>query len=51
MMVRFQKLGALVLIGATAACTGTMVDPGGDAGSGGSKPSTGPRIVEQLGRL
>jgi len=41
MMVRFPKLGALVLAGATAACTGNIANPGGDdPGSGGSGQST-----------
>jgi len=40
-MVRFPKLGALVLAGATAACTGNIANPGGeDPGSGGSGQST-----------
>jgi len=42
MMVRIQKLGALVLIGATAACTGTIADPpGNERGSGGSNTTSG----------
>jgi len=43
MMVRFPKLGALVLAGATAACTGNISNPGGEEpGSGGSgQPSNG----------
>lgn len=37
MMVRIQKLAALVLIGATTACTGNISDPPGDTGSGASQ--------------
>jgi len=41
MMVRFPKLGALVLISATAACTGAISETG-EPGSGGSgNPTTG----------
>jgi Protein of unknown function (DUF1592)/Protein of unknown function (DUF1595)/Protein of unknown function (DUF1588)/Protein of unknown function (DUF1585)/Protein of unknown function (DUF1587) len=42
MMVRIQKLGALVLIGAMGACTGSIEGPppGAGTGSGGSKPGT-----------
>jgi len=39
MMVRIQKLAALVLIGATTACTGTIEGPPGDTGSG-ARPGT-----------
>ena len=42
MMVRIQKLCALVLISATAACTGAIADPpGSNTGTGGSKSGTG----------
>jgi len=41
MTLRIQKLGALVLIGATAACTGNIADPPGSPGSGSSQGTTG----------